>query len=95
MIEDHIYIYNANGLEFINVRGIFEDPEDLAGYDCDGTDCYDANSDYPIPMDMIQIITEGIASKELQMLAGSKSDTTNDSAQDSGSLPRPSRPSAE
>tara|TARA_R110000787_G_scaffold93733_12_gene196048 strand:- start:1481 stop:2179 length:699 start_codon:yes stop_codon:yes gene_type:complete len=95
MIEDHLYIYNANGLEFINVRGIFEDPEDLAGYDCDGSDCYDEHSDYPIPMDMIQVITEGIASKELQMLAGTRSDTTNDNAQDAGSVPSPSRPSSE
>lgn len=87
MIEDHLYVYNANGLQFVNVRGIFEDPEDLSSYDCDGTDCYDENFDYPIPMDMIQVITEGIASKELQLLATTSSDTTNDTAQDKQAMP--------
>jgi len=87
MIEDHLYIYNANGLQFVNVRGIFENPEDLSSYDCDGTDCYNDSSDYPIPMDMIQVITEGIASKELQLLANTSSDTTNDTAQDRQAVP--------
>lgn len=82
MIEDILYIYNANGLEFINVRGIFEDPEELKDYDCDGVDCYDPESQFPIPMDMIQIITQGIMSGELQLLAGTTSDTSNDNAQD-------------
>ena len=28
MIEDYIYIYNPDGMEFLNVRGVFEDPEE-------------------------------------------------------------------
>jgi len=91
MIEDHIYIYNANGLSYINIRGIFEDPESLATFDCEGNDCYNSTDDYPIPMDMIQAITEGIASKELQLLATTPSDTTNDNAQDVSAPPSPSR----
>tara|TARA_R110002074_G_scaffold389656_1_gene573096 strand:- start:192 stop:884 length:693 start_codon:yes stop_codon:yes gene_type:complete len=82
MIEDYLYLYNANGLQFVNVRGIFEDPEDLKSYDCEGSDCYDNESDFPLPMDMVQIITQGIMSGELQLLAGTTSDTTNDNAQD-------------
>lgn len=65
MIEDYIYVYNADGLKFINVRGVFEDPEDVAKFDCDGSDCYDDNMDFPIPMDMLQTITQGIMSGEL------------------------------
>ena len=35
MIEDYMYIYNANGLRFVNIRGIFEDPEKLSRFiDC-------------------------------------------------------------
>ena len=84
MIEDYLYIYNADGLKFINVRGIFEDPEDLARFDCDGSDCYDDNSDFPIPMDMLQIITNGLMSGELMMLSSTVNDTTNDTMQDQG-----------
>jgi hypothetical protein len=89
MIEDYLYLYNANGLQFINVRGIFEDPEELKNYDCEGSDCYDNESDFPLPMDMVQIITQGIMSGELQLLASTSSDTTNDNAQDvPGGAPR-------
>ena len=92
MIEDHLYVYNADGLKFINVRGIFEDPEDLSKYDCDGTDCYDGESDFPIPMDMLQTITQGIMSGELMMLSSSVNDTTNDTLQDQGQgRPAPKR----
>ena len=89
MIEDYLYVYNADGLKFINVRGIFEDPEDLSKYDCDGNDCYDDDSDFPIPMDMLQTITQGIMSGELMMLSSSVNDTTNDTLQDQG---RPAAP---
>lgn len=91
MIEDTLYIYNAKGLERINVRGVFEDPEDLSKFDCDGTDCYDPTLEYPIPMDMIQMITQGIMSGELQLLAGTVSDTLNDNMQDTPSGPAPSK----
>ena len=84
MIEDYLYIYNADGLKFINVRGIFEDPEDVALFDCDGSDCYDDNSDFPIPMDMLQMITNGLMSGELMMLSSTVNDTTNDTMQDQG-----------
>jgi len=89
MIEDYIYIYNADGLKFINIRGIFEDPEDVAMFDCDGSDCYNDDSEFPIPMDMLQTITQGIMSGELMMLASSVNDTTNDTLQDQG---RPAAP---
>mgnify|MGYP003633083668 CR=1 FL=1 len=91
MIEDYLYIYNATGESYVNVRGIFEDPEDLALYSCEGNDCYNDTDDYPIPMDMIQAITDGISSRELQLLAGTQSDTTNDNAQDVASAPAPTR----
>ena len=90
MIEDYMYIYEAEGMQFINVRGVFEDPEEVAKFDCDGSDCYNDDMDFPIPMDMVQIITQGIMSGELMMLASSINDTTNDTLQDKGN-PQPSR----
>lgn len=84
MIEDYLYIYNADGLQYVNVRGVFEDPEEVALFDCDGSDCYDDDSEFPIPMDMVQIITAGLMSGELMLLSSSVNDTTNDTLQDQG-----------
>ena len=83
---NYLYVYNADGLKFINVRGVFEDPEDLSKYDCDGSDCYDSDSDFPIPMDMLQTITQGIMSGELMMLSTSVNDTTNDTLKDAAAV---------
>ena len=84
MIENYLYIYNAEGLEYINVRGVFEDPEVVSRFgDCDGQQCYDDSAtDYPIPMDMLSQINQGILSGELALLSSTKSDTTNDRMQD-------------
>ena len=83
MIEDYLYIYNADGLDSINVRGVFEDPADVAAFDCGATTCYDDSATrFPIPMDMIERINTGILSKELSLLSGSFTDTVNDRTQD-------------
>ena len=84
MIEDYLYIYNASGLEHVNIRGVFEDPEDVSRFsDCGGVDCYDdSKSDYPISLDMLSLINQGIIAGELALLAGTFSDTENDRMQD-------------
>ena len=88
MIEDFLYIYNAEGLEYVNIRGVFEDPADVSKFgDCAGSGCYDESSPFPIPMDMIGQINTGILAGELKMLAGTTSDTENDRMQDGNSAP--------
>ena len=90
MIEDHLYIYNAKGLQFVNVRGVFENPEDLKNFQCEGGKCWDDNKPFPMPADMIQAITMGMASGELQLLLNTSSDTLLDQAQDmKGGAPPP------
>ena len=93
MIEDYLYIYNANGLEFINARGVFEDPRQLVDFkECAEGGCYnDDDHHYPIPMDMITRINEGILNGELQLLTGSFSDTANDRMQDPQTVQRSSQ----
>jgi hypothetical protein len=81
-IEDYLYIYNPDGLELINVRGVFEDPEEVAKFDCDGTDCYDDNAPFPMPADMIQAITTALLSGEMMMITTTVNDTTLDRMQD-------------
>jgi hypothetical protein len=75
-------VYNPKGLKYINVRGVFENPEDLKDFQCENGTCWDDNSDFPMPMDMVQLVTNGMLSGELQMLAASSSDTLADNAQD-------------
>ena len=70
-------------------EGYLKNPKDVALFDCDNSDCYNDNMDYPLPADMLQMITQGILSSELVMLSGSINDTTNDAAQDAGPPPQP------
>jgi len=82
MIEDYLYVYNPNGMELVNVRGIFEDPEKLAGLkSCEGG-CYNADQDFPIPADMISAITSGLVNGELKFLVTTLVDDENDRQQD-------------
>tara|TARA_S200002703_G_C3715256_1_gene219727 strand:+ start:25 stop:696 length:672 start_codon:yes stop_codon:yes gene_type:complete len=81
-IEDYLYIYNPDGIELINVRGVFEDPEEVAKFDCDGTDCYDDDTPFPMPADMVQAITTALLSGEMMMIANTPGDTTLDRTQD-------------
>lgn len=82
VIDDYIYVYNPNGLEAINVRGVFEDPEDVAEFaTCESDFCYDEQSPFPMPMDMVSFITSSLAAGELQLLASGVNDTTNDRQQ--------------
>ena len=81
----------------VNVRGVFEEPRDVKEFtDCCGgkgkrtrpgqddcQNCYDDSStDYPIPMDMLSLINQGILAGELNLLSSSVSDITNDRMQD-------------
>lgn len=82
MIEDYLYVYNAKGLKYINVRGVFEDPTDLKNFDCQDGLCYSDENPFPMPADMIQSVTLGMASGELALLSGTFSDTVTDTMQD-------------
>ena len=78
MIEDRLYIYNPGGMDTINIRGVFEDPKEVAKFECDGSDCYDDSANFPLPMDMVQAITDGLAKGTFMMIAQSLTDTEND-----------------
>ena len=89
MIGDHLYIYNADGLEAVNIRGVFEDPRDVARFDeCTRGSCFDDNTEYPIPLDMLNTINSSLINGELALLSGTFSDTANDRAQDPKTITR-------
>mgnify|MGYP003643002303 CR=1 FL=1 len=89
MINDFLYIYNASGLETINVRGVFENPRDVSNFnECSEGNCYNEDSsEFPLPMDMLNLINQGILNGELKLLGATMSDTTNDRMQDAGGTP--------
>lgn len=77
------YIYIPNDptfeLENINIRGIFENPEEAANFvDCDDIPCYDDNTEYPVPMDYIPQITEAILQKEMGIMISRIPDNVDD-----------------
>ena len=82
MIEDYLYLANPHEIGFVNVRGVFEDPSEVAKFDCNGSDCYSDDSLYPIPADMLQTITQGLQQGELSVLSGTMSDQLLDRKQD-------------
>jgi hypothetical protein len=88
VIDEYIYVYNPNGLEAINVRGVFEDPEEVFKFNtCNNGPCYDDQSPYPLPADMISAINQGIMAGELKLLMGTFPDTENDKQQDNKPQP--------
>ena len=83
VIDEYIYVYRPKGLEAINVRGVFEDPEEVFNFNtCNDGPCYDPQSPYPLPADMVAQINQGIMAGELRMLSGTFPDTENDKQQD-------------
>ena len=86
MIGDYLYLYNPGDMEYVNIRGVFEDPEDLKNYTCEESTCYDDSiTEFPIPMDMLALINQGILQGELQIVSSTISDTINDRSQNGAS----------
>ena len=93
MVNDYMYLYNPGDMQYLNVRGVFENPSDLSVYKCETGICFDeGKEDFPIPMDMLSMINAGIINGELRLLAGTTSDTANDRSQDVGRIPRRAEP---
>ena len=81
LIDDHVYVYNPNGLDAINIRGVFEDPEDVHDWDTCNGNCYDNQADYPLPLDMLSAINTGLLQGELAILMQSPNDAELDRQQ--------------
>lgn len=79
IIDDPAY----QTLEYINVRGVFANPEDLKDYKCDheGTACFSYDDEYPINNWMIPYIKEQILN-QLGMSLQIPKDELNDAKED-------------
>jgi len=77
-LNGYIYIPNNHDLAAINVRAILENPKDANGFLCGDEPCYTTNSEFPMPADMIQPMTELILSKEMNYMLRTAPDSEND-----------------
>ena len=87
LLNKHVYIIGDSsnpvfkGIEFANIRGVFENPEDVERFTtCDGVSCFNSNSPYPINRWMLPYLKNAILQADLKMLVTTPSDTTNDSS---------------
>ena len=82
-LDGKIYVKSEDIISEINVRGIFEDPEEVFYFaNSNGIELYDENSPFPISADMLEGIKKGILQGELQLIATTVNDTKTDLTQD-------------
>lgn len=78
----HLYLENSTNILRVNVRGVFEDPEEVHKFTrAQGFDLYDEDSPFPISQDMLEGITKGILSGELSIAVQSPTDESTDNLQ--------------
>jgi hypothetical protein len=63
----YVYVRNTNVIDEINIRGVFEDPEEV--YNFKGED---EEKPFPIPEDMVQRITQSLLNGELSFAVQSQ-----------------------
>ncbi len=61
----------------LNVRAVLADPLDAQGFQCGDGECFTDDMEYPLPADMITLITNDILSTELKILMGMAQDLEN------------------
>lgn len=76
-----IYFLNnrfyTKDLAAMNVRAVLASPDDAKGFDCNGTECFNDDMEYPLPADMITLITADILNTELKVLLSLAQDLEN------------------
>tara|TARA_Y100000310_G_C20677275_1_gene813818 strand:+ start:544 stop:1239 length:696 start_codon:yes stop_codon:yes gene_type:complete len=77
--EGYLYVINNDLLDFIRIRGVFENPREIGKFaDCAGEPCYSDDMPYPVSTSMISVINELVLTKELSVEGTSISDERND-----------------
>lgn len=61
----------------LNVRAVLEDPLDAKGFQCGETECFNDDMEYPLPADMITLITNDIMNTEIRTLLSMVQDLEN------------------
>ena len=72
-------------MEYINIRGVFEEPETVIGFATEGCtpECYDsATDDYPMPLRLYEYVLSKILGTELGWTSQAVNDEINNARQD-------------
>lgn len=64
--DNKIVVYKDLTTKYVAVRGVFEYPEDINACLCDGKPCFDDDSPFPAPGDLINAIMRDILNVELR-----------------------------
>lgn len=78
-LNNRIY---TKSLFALNVRGAFENPEDAKSFVCGDEMCYTDDSQYPLPADLIDLITKDILGTEIKALISLGQDLENNAKDD-------------
>jgi hypothetical protein len=66
--NEHIYIHNVPNLKYIKVRGVFENPFEINRCSCEEYEqCFDENSEFKLPQDLLNYIIREILQVEFNM----------------------------
>lgn len=75
----YIYVINDTYLRYINVVGLFENPQDLANFDsCTGSVCFGYDSEFPCSLKMASMITDIVLKTKIYPYLQQPQDKTND-----------------
>jgi hypothetical protein len=84
-----VYREEDNGIKYINVRAVFEEPTDITIKDADNPKgrCFDdATDEYPMPLRMYEYVLTKILRNEFQVGAQTINDELNNGRQDNEKL---------
>lgn len=78
--DQRIYVVHNPMLEYVTVRGVFEDPTSLSLYtnNCTSMANFTIDSEYPLSANVIPILKEMIMTKEIRLVTTLPSDNDND-----------------
>lgn len=65
-IDGYVTVHNISASKVI-IRGVFEDPEKVWEFEQGDGECPTGDEEFPIPLDMIRAITQGILSGEMKV----------------------------
>ncbi len=74
-LNNRIY---TQDLAALNVRAVLADPNDAKGFQCGDEACFNDDMEYPLPADMITLITNDILGTEMKALLSLGQDLEND-----------------
>lgn len=79
LLNQYGFLTNSKTQKYINVRGVFTDPRQAAWFvDCDDEPCWTEDDEYPMPEDLIDLMTDDFLNNKIKIITEVKQDLIND-----------------